>query len=506
MSSSAKQDANFLAVDIGASSGRVLHAHWDGERFHLHPLHRFANQELRDDAHVYWNAQDLWQHICEGIRTYATTNDAPLNGIGIDTWGVDFALFDAHGTLLQNPYHYRDPHTDGVLERTLDDDLKQFIYERTGVQFLQINTLFQLITLQAANDPALTNASSLLMMPDLFNYWLCGKRATELSIASTSQLLNAHSRQWDNDIIQHFKLPANLLPDIKTPGTILGTITPDLQTTLGLKRDTPVISVASHDTASAVAAIPDLDANSIFISSGTWSLLGTEVTKPILTDAARHYNFTNEAGVNNTIRFLKNIAGMWFLQQAQKQWQQQQLEFSWEALLELASEAEAFKSILYPDAHVFLGHGDMLQLIHDYCVEHDEHPPETPGALVRCCLESLALRYRAAIENLTKITGQSFTTIRIVGGGSQNALLNQLTADACGCTVVAGPVEATALGNAMMQAVATGVIKDVAAGRQAIAKSCELQVFTPDVNADKRGWDAAYARFKQLEQRALAQA
>jgi rhamnulokinase len=486
---------NFLAIDLGASSGRVLLGQWDGQRFSLQELHRFNNESVSVNGHMYWDVLRLWHEIKLGIITYTKNSSEPLAGISVDTWGVDYGLLDKAGNLLGNPYHYRDHRNDGMLEKAYAKVSKAEIYQRTGIQFMQINTLFQLLSQVESDDPQLAQAETFLMMPDLFNYWLTGQKAVEYSDASTTHVLDAVKRTWDKDLLSKLNIPTHIFPEIVPPGTALGHVRPDVLQELGLSSPTLVVATGSHDTANAVAAIPALDEHSVYISSGTWSLMGVEIAEPIINDKALELNFTNEGGVYGKIRFLKNIAGLWLLQESRRQWQREGKDYAWEHLLNMAKEAEPFKAVLDPDATDFLSHGDMPSFIRDYCKRTGQAVPETPGEIARCCLESLALRYRWVTEALEHLTGRELTTIRIVGGGSQNNLLNQFTADACNREVVTGPVEATALGNIMMQAIATGHIKTLEAGRAAVAASVEQQRFTPK---NSRGWDKAFETFKGL--------
>jgi rhamnulokinase len=486
---------NFIAIDLGAASGRVLLGRWDGQRFTLEELHRFANGGINVLGHLHWDVLRLWTEIKTGLARYAVTYDAPLAGIGLDTWGVDYALLDRAGHLLGNPYMYRDPRTNGVPEKAFARVSRREIFEQTGIQFMQINTLFQLVSARLANDPQLQAAFTLLMMPDLFNYWLTGRKAVEYTIATTSQMFRARERGWATALLARLDLPAHILPEIVPPGAILGQLRPEVMAEVGFAEPVPVIAPGTHDTASAVAGVPGLDEKSVYLSSGTWSLMGVELPEPIINEQALAFNFTNEGGVADTIRLLKNVAGLWFLQESRRHWEQAGQSYSWEELQALAEGAEPFRSLIDPDAPDFLNPSDMPAAIRAYCRRTGQPAPEDEGAVVRCCLESLALRYRWVLEALETLTNRRLETIRIVGGGSQNQLLSQFTADACQRPVVAGPAEATALGNLMLQAVATGHLPDITAGREAIAASAEQQHFTPGPAGP---WEAAFTRFKTL--------
>jgi rhamnulokinase len=487
--------ANFLAVDLGASSGRVLLGVWNSETFTLQELHRFNNESVSVLGHMHWDVLRLWHEIKTGISAYAKVSSEPLAGISVDTWGVDYGLLDKAGNLLGNPYHYRDHRNDGMLEKAYTKVSKADIYKQTGIQFMQINTLFQLVGMVERKDPMLEQAHTFLMMPDLFNYWLTGQKAVEYSDASTTHMLDAHQRTWAKDMLNELGIPTHIFPEVISPGSVIGHVRPEVMQDLGLTTPTLVVATGSHDTANAVAAIPGLDEESVYISSGTWSLMGVEIAEPIINDDALRLNFTNEGGVFGKIRFLKNVAGLWLLQESRRQWEREGKNYTWERLLGMAEKAKAFKCIIDPDATDFLSHGDMPAFIRAYCERTKQAVPKNPGEVVRCCLESLALRYRWVTEALEHLTKRDLTTIRIVGGGSQNKLLNQFTADACNREVITGPVEATALGNIMMQAVATGHIKDLSAGRKAIAASVQQEIFTPNHSAQ---WDTAFETFKEL--------
>ncbi len=488
-------EANFLAVDLGASSGRVVWGGWDGSSFRLRELHRFDNGPLTVSGHLHWDVRGLWAEIKAGLRAYTRATDAPLAGVSVDTWGVDYALLGASGELLGLPYHYRDARTDGMMTRAFERVPKGELYARTGIQFMQINTMFQLLSSVETHDPLLERARTLLMMPDLFHYWLTGRKCVEYTDASTSGLLDARERSWAVKVLERLGLPGHIFPELVPPGTVLGEMLPPLKEEVGLKGSVPVIATGSHDTANAVAAIPGLDVESAFLSSGTWSLLGAEVPEPILSEKALLLNVTNEGGVGGTIRLLKNVAGLWLLQESRREWAREGRTYTWEELLGLAEAAEPFRSLIDPDAADFLSPGDMRGAVRAFCRRTGQEEPESVGETVRCCLESLALRYRWVVEALEKLTNRELTTIRVVGGGAQNTLLNQFTADACGRAVVAGPVEATALGNVMMQAVATGRLPDIAAGRKAVAASVERRRYKP---GSSRAWNEAYERFKRL--------
>jgi rhamnulokinase len=487
--------ADYIAIDLGASGGRVIAGGWDGARFTLRELHRFANEPVGLQGHLYWDVLRLWHEVKAGLARYAAESSVPPAGIGVDTWGVDFGLLDRAGRLLGNPYHYRDPRTDGVPEMVDQIVPPAEVYAVTGIQRMPINTLFQLFSMQRSGDPQLAAAQTLLLMPDLFHYFLTGCKVAEYTHATTTQIFDARQRQWAGDLLDRLGLPAQILQPVVQPGTPLGDLLAAVGEEVGLRGTVPVIATATHDTASAVAAVPGLDERSAYISSGTWSLVGVETAQPILTERARALNFTNEGGVDGMIRLLKNVGGLWLLQECRRIWRRQGHDYGWPELIALAEQAVPLRSIIDPDAPEFLHPADMPAAIQAYCRAAGQPEPDNTGAIVRCCLESLALKYRYVIHALEELLGHGLDTIRFVGGGSQNALLTQLTADATGRTVVAGPVEATALGNIMVQAVATGALPSIAAGRRAVRASFEPVVFQPRRAAD---WDTAAARLAAL--------
>ncbi len=488
---------NFLAVDLGASSGRVMLGGWDGARFALRELHRFPNDPVAVQGHLYWDVLRLWQEIQAGIARYAGESDTPPAGIGIDTWAIDFGLLDGAGRLLGNPHHYRDQRTTGIADAVDARIPPDQLYGVTGIQRLPFNTLYQLVSMRQQGDVQLDVAQTLLLMPDLFGYWLTGRMVAEYTNATTTQFYDARAGRWAADLLGALDLPAAILPPPVAPGTVLGELLPEVRERTGLPPGVPVIAVGTHDTASAVAAVPGLDERSAYISSGTWSLVGVETRAPILSERARALNFTNEGGVGGTIRLLKNVGGLWLLQECRRRWEREGATYTWPDLVTLAEQAPPLVSLVDPDAPDFLNPDDMPAALRAYCRRTGQPEPATPGAVGRCCLESLALKYRWVLAALEDLMGHRLDPIRIVGGGSRNGLLCQLTADACGRRVVAGPVEATALGNILVQAIATGHLADITAGRKAVGASVDLAIFTPQATVD---WDTAFARFAALVQ------
>jgi rhamnulokinase len=495
---------NFVGVDIGASNGRLLLARFDGNRFDLEVIHRFPNVMLNVSGQYHWDVLHLYNEILDGLTKTVHQHGKALSGIGVDTWGVDFGLLDSKGRLLGNPVCYRDARTDGMAEEMFRIVPQREIFGLVGTHFRQFNTLIQLFAMRHHGDPQLDFADRMLFMPDLLNYWLTGVQAAEYTIASTSMLLHARERRWVTELMERFELPTHILPNLVQPGTVLGGLLPAIAEQTGLDPATRVIATAGHDTASAVAAVPGLDANSLYVSSGSWSLTGAEIPQPILSDEALRYGFTNEGGVGGTIRLLQNFTGLWLLQACQQQWQREGTNYTWEHLMSQAETAAPLRTLVDPDAHDFFSPGNMVNTIRAYAERTGQPVPQSVGEVVRCCLESLALNTRWGVEVIESVTGRGpasaagpYQVIRIVGGGSQNHLLNQWIADASARHVVTGPSEATALGNVMMQAIAAGALDDIAQGRAAVAASITQETFEPHPSA---AWDDAYGRFEGLKQ------
>lgn len=487
----------FVAVDLGASSGRLMVGAWDGRRFALEELHRFANGGVSVRGSVDWDVLRLWQEIQSGLMKYkAKFGDTPA-GIAVDAWGVDFGLLDKHGRMLGNPTCYRDPRTNGVPEKVFARVGEAEIFAATGVQTMQINTLFQLASM--AGDARLECAETLLMIPDLYHYFLCGEKAVEYTEASTTQMYRLGSGglsgDWDREMLRRVGIPERILTRVVQPGTVLGDLGSDVLKMCGLAGKVPVIAVASHDTASAVASIPGLDEASAFISSGTWSLMGVELDAPVTSEQARELGFTNEGGCAGKTLLMRNITGLWILQECVRQWEKEGRSCRWDEVIAAAKEATAFRSVISPNAAAFGAPANMLEAIREYCKASGQAVPEMVGEFARCCFESLSLAYWSALEGLRSLTGRDVRTIRVVGGGCLNAFLCQMTADACGCTVISGPAEASALGNVMLQAVAVGELQDVAAGRASVGESLELVEYAP---RQCDGWAEAQRRFEFL--------
>ncbi len=476
----------FLAFDVGAESGRAIVGHLRSGVLSLDEVHRFPNEPVRAHGSLQWDVLRLWLELKRGLDAAA---DAPLHGVGVDTWGVDYALLGEQGNLLENPYHYRDTRNAGMMDAVFERVSREKIYAVTGIQFLQINTLYQLFAACRTTPHLVDAASALVMIPDLFNYWLSGELASEYTIATTTQCIDATTGSWAKPLLSEIGLPARLFTRIVQPGSVLGAVQ---RSTSEKAAGVPVVVPACHDTASAVVSVCGGRA-SAFISSGTWSLLGTELTAPVLTAKARDLNFTNEGGAGGTIRLLKNIAGLWLLQACRQRWAAEGRTLEYPELLAAAcDEGFAFRSLVDPDHHGFLNPVDMPAAIAAYCRRTGQPEPSTPAEFVRAILESLAFKYRMVLEALEDITGSHFDDLRIVGGGSRNRLLNQFTANATGRRVTAGPVEATALGNIAVQMVATGAVSSLTEARQVIERSFPVERFEPEA-ADR--WEAQYRRF-----------
>jgi len=494
--------SRFLAFDLGAESGRAVVGQIDANRLHLHEIHRFVNGAVRVLDSLHWDALRLWTEIKHGLALAARAaaeDGGTLASIGLDTWGIDFALLAADDSLLGNPFHYRDRRTEGMLAEALSRVPRAEIYRQTGVQFMEINSLYQLLAMARAGSQALAAARTLLNMPDLFNFWLCGVKASEFSIATTTQFYNPVARGWACDLLDRLEIPSRFLGEIVPTGTVLGTLLPSVASETG-SAAVQVVAAAGHDTAAAVAAVPAAGEDWIYLSSGTWSLMGIETPQPIIDERSLAYDFTNEGGVGGTIRFLKNIVGLWLVQECRREWERAGHALSYDDLTGMAGKAPAFGALVAPSDGRFVPPGDMPGRIQVACAESGQPVPQTRGEIVRCALESLALEYRLVAERLDEMAGRRLPVVHIIGGGSRNRLLNQFTADATGRTVVAGPVEATAIGNVLVQALALGEIGSLAEGRALVARSFDAQTFQP-APAAMAAWDAAYERYLTLRSR-----
>jgi rhamnulokinase len=486
----------YLAFDLGAESGRAVLARLHSGILTTEELHRFPNEPVEYGGSLHWDVARLWLEL---RRTLAKLEETELAGIGVDAWGVDYALLGERGELLQNPYHYRDRRTIGVMEEVFRKVSREDIYAETGIQFMPINTFYQLVAQKRDTPVMLGVAQHLLTIPDLFHYWLTGKAVCEFTNATTTQLVNAGTRNWSTHLLERLGLPVRLPAPIVEPGSEIGPLLPSISRTTALA-GTPVIAPASHDTASAVAAI-SARSGTAFLSSGTWSLLGTELDAPVLHADALRLNFTNEGGVCGTTRLLKNVMGLWMLQCCRNSWASQGLNYDYRELMELAAREPSFLHLIDPDDESFLRPDDMPTAIDRFCAKTHQSAPTTPGAYVRAILESLAFKYRVVLKNLEQISRQKIAQIRVIGGGSKNRLLNQFTAEATGRCILAGPAEATALGNAAIQILGTGRASSLEEVRAIIDRSFPTEVFEPN---EPGKWDREAERFQHYSERIYA--
>jgi rhamnulokinase len=478
----------FLAFDLGAQSGRALLARVHSGVITIEEVHRFANEPIEHAGSLHWDANRLWMEV---RKTLSRLEEIELAGIGVDAWGVDYALLGEGGELLQNPYHYRDQRTQGVMEEVFRKVSKEEIYWETGIQFMPINTLYQLFAAKRDTPDLLSAAKKLVTIPDLFHYWLTGNAVCEFTNATTTQMVNPVTRTWARELINKLELPSELPAEIVEPGSIVGTLLPEVAGNSSLQ-GTLVIAPASHDTGSAVAAIAARDGTA-FLSSGTWSLVGMELDAPIINAEALRLNFTNEGGVCGTTRFLKNVMGLWMLQCCRQSWAVQGQVYEYRELMELAAREPAFAHLVDPDDESFLRPADMPAAINRFCAKTQQPPPNSPGAYARAVLESLAFKYRSVISSLEQLIAKPIKQIRIIGGGSKNRLLNQFTADATGRTVLAGPAEATSLGNVAIQILATGICSSLSEVRAMVDRSFPTEVFEP---LDNDKWNRETERFQ----------
>jgi sugar (pentulose or hexulose) kinase len=489
---------NFVAFDLGASSGRAVLGRFDGQTLSLEEMHRFHNGPTRVLDSIHWNALQLFTEMKTGLAKAAEATGGDIAAVGIDTWGVDFGLLDKSGALIGNPYHYRDSRTDGVMDRTFEIVPQAEVFMQTGIQFMQLNSLFQLVAMALHQSPALAAADTLLFMPDLFNYWFTGQKMCEYTIASTSQAYNMQENCWATEMLAKLDIPTHIFLDVVPPGAKVGTILPDIAQEAGLSGPVPVIAPGGHDTACAVASVPVADADQerfAYLSSGTWSLLGVELPAPVINEKSLEYNVTNEGGVENTIRLLKNLGGLWLVQECRRTWAQQGEDYSWADLTRMAAEAPPFVAVIDPDDATFLPPGDMGARIVEFCRRTGQPAPASKGGIIRVALESLALKYRWVTEKLEELAERPIEVIHIVGGGTQNTLLNQFAANATCRRIITGPIEATAIGNMLMQMLAVGQISSLSEGREVVKRSFPVESYQP---ADSVAWEEAYGRLLAL--------
>lgn len=484
----------FISVDLGAGSGRVIAAHADSHKIELEELHRFDNPGTDLPGGSFWNIIGLYREILEGIRRGVEKHGETIVSIGIDTWGCDHGLIAPDGGLLGMPHQYRDTRYEGMAELMHSLMSEEEIYAHTGIKTNFYNSSLHLLAEAEKQSPALFEAGRLLFIPDLLAYWLTGRMAVERTIASTSQLLDPKTGGWSREVIEALGLPLKLFGEIVSPGTILGPVRKEVAAGIG-KSGIPVVASASHDTASAVAGIPMSGDGNLWLSSGTWSIMGIETRDPVTTPAALALGFCNELGVNDSVRFLKNISGLWLIQECKRQWDAEGKNFDFASMAAMAEEAEPFTAFVDPDDASFASPGGMPGKIQAWCEKSGQPVPQTPGAILRVATESLALKYRVVFESIKSLTGKNFTRLHAGGGGIQNEALCRATANALGIEVVAGPVEATSCGNVITQMIATGHVKDLDEGRELIRRSFDFRIYQP---TDRREWDAAFERFKGL--------
>lgn len=481
-----------LAFDFGASSGRAIIGSFDGEKITLKEVHRFTNDPVDLGGTLYWDVLRLFYEIKQGIVKAKIAGG--FDSIGIDTWGVDFGLIDKNGRLLENPVHYRDKRTSGLVEESFKSVPHQKMYDITGIQFMELNTLFQLISLKKQRPEMLERADKMLFMPDLFAYFLTGKMCSEYSIASTSQLIDINTRSWSKELLDAFGIKESLFAPLTEPGTQLGNLSKEICEECGVE-SVPVISVCGHDTQSAITAVPCESGDFAFLSSGTWSLFGTELQKPIVNETSLKINITNEGGFGGTTGFLKNIIGLWLIQESRRQWQREGKDYSYADLEKLALSEEPFKCFIDPDAPEFVPQGNIPERVREFCRKTGQYVPESVGEIMRCIYESLAMKYRMTFEKLCECTGKDYPVIHVIGGGTKDGLLCRMTASSCGKTVKAGPIEATVMGNVAVQLMSDGTIGSISEARKAVAASESLKTYEPE-NTDE--WIKAYESFVKI--------
>jgi rhamnulokinase len=482
------------AFDLGAESGRLILGELNKRNLTIKEIRRFPNIQTNISGHCYWDILKLFEEIKHSLKLYSAQFLGNIESIAFDTWGVDFALLDSHGNIMELPYSYRDIRTKGIMEEFFSFIPRKRVYRLTGIQLLPFNTLFQLFAMVRGNSPHLSAIHDLLFIPDFLNYLLSGIKKTEFTFATTSQLYNPKKNDWDSELFNALGIRKTIMQEIVRPGTVLGEVSPDICQETGLNR-LKLIATASHDTASAVVAIPATGKDWAYISSGTWSLMGVESKEPVLNDNAYQFNFTNEGGVEGTFRFLKNIMGLWLIQQCKKAWESENYQYDYNELAKLAYATPPFKALINPDKIEFLNPPDMPEAIRIFCKETVQAIPSSPGEITRCVLESLALQYKLVLSQLRETYSKPINKIHIVGGGAQNKLLCQFTANATGLPVLAGPVEATAIGNIMVQAKALGYVKSLTEIRKIIRESFNPVCYNPQNEAQ---WNKAYGKFVKI--------
>lgn len=494
MAKSQKKARAYVAFDLGAESGRVIIGCLCSGKLEIREIYRFPNRGVRVGDSLFWDVLSLWEEMKHGLSLALKENDVELYSLGVDTWGVDFALLDGNDVLLGNPHSYRDQRTNGMVEAASILFSPFDVFQQTGNQVMPINSLYQLIAMKKGGSYQLAQAKIFLTMPDLFNFWFSGKKVSEFTIASTTQCLNLQENKWAKRLLEIFELSPEIFQPIILPGTILGELRKDLSEEMHTG-NIKVIAVASHDTQSAILAVPAENDDHLYLSSGTWSLMGIETDKPLINKEVFESNFTNEGSFGGKYCLLKNIAGLWLLQECRRNWTAEGNAFTYEELTELASQAIAFSSLIDPTDPTFISPGNMIGRIKEYCRQSGQTIPETPAAITRCILESLVMEYRSVTDQLAAISGHNFPVIHVIGGGSRNRLLNQFTANATGRKVIAGPAEATAIGNILVQMISAGQIKSISDARDIVRRSFCVEEFTPE---SASVWDAAYLRFLEI--------
>ncbi|WP_159523359.1 rhamnulokinase [Sunxiuqinia indica] len=488
------QHNNFLAFDLGASSGRAILGTLEQGKLKLTEVHRFDNQMQYINGHFFWNIFSLFNELKTGLKKCIQEFGVQPDSIGVDTWGVDFVHLNKEGMIISLPFAYRDSRTDTSMDELFAKIPKEEVYEQTGIQFMQFNSLFQLFSMIQDQSSLLEITDKILFMPDALNYLFSGEAVAEYTIASTSQMVVPGEMKWQTGLIEKAGIPTSILANLVKPGTQIGKIKPDVAQETG-STEVPVIAVAGHDTASAIASVPADDKNYAYISSGTWSLMGIESEKPLVSSKTLEMNYTNEGGVEGTTRFLKNIMGMWLIQECRRAWLDMK-NYTWDEMVKLASGSEPFKYLINPDDSCFLNPKKMPEAIIEYCAKTGQGKPENHAQIIRCVYDSLALKYRFTLEQILSVSEELIEKIHIIGGGANNRFLNQLTADATKLKVVAGPTEATATGNILLQAKAMGALQSLAEMRTVVKHSFEVEEFTPGSDLD---WDAAYQRYTSLK-------
>ncbi len=483
-----------LAFDYGASSGRAVLGSFDGDRLQMKEVHRFPNEPVMLNGSFQWDILRLFHEMKQGILKCVKNGDADISGMGVDTWGVDFGLLGPSGELLGNPVHYRDSRTEGMIEAACSMVPRREIYQQTGIQFMKFNTLYQLLSMKLGNSVLLEKADTLLFTPDLLNYFLTGEKASEFTIASTSQMYNPVTGDWARELLEKLGIRQDILKDIIHAGTTVGNVGKWITEELNIG-SVPVIAVAEHDTGSAVASVPAVGGKYAYLSSGTWSLMGVESPVPLINDITYNLDYTNEGGINNTFRVLKNIMGLWIYQECKRAWDKIGETLSYDELEETADRSEGFKAFIDPDDDLFYSPGNMPEKIAAFCKRTGQEIPSEKGAIVRCIMESLALKYRMTVEGLEKVVGESLPVIHVVGGGCRNTMLCRFTAEATGKTVIAGPTEATSIGNLVCQLIALGKVADLKEARELVSRSFPTMEYRP---VEAGAWQDAYGKFLKI--------